>query len=367
MEKNAIEIRLEKLRSRMSAQKIDALFLLDPANVRYLSDFTGEDSYLLISSKSCGEKNYFITDSRYTEQAAEQCKSYEVLTHRGDLPPLPEAVVMLCKEMGAQTLGFEKMHIPYHLYESLQNTCASSLSFVSADSLLQELRVVKDEWEISLLRQACRYTDQVFSAVCEFIQAGKTEKEIEWQLFCLFHEMGCSSSFPPIVVSGPRGAMPHGQATDKPLQNGEFLTMDFGCMYQGYHADITRTVYIGTPDQRAKEIYRIVLEANLRAEAAVKAGIRGDELDAVAREYITTQGYGKNFGHSLGHGVGLDIHEQPFVSARSQMLLPANSLITIEPGIYIPGWGGIRIEDTILVKEEGMENLFLSSKELLCL
>lgn len=358
---NYIETRLAALREKMQEAGLEALFLLNTANVRYLSGFTGEESYLLLGR----EKNIFITDSRYTEQAAAECQDYELCLYQGG--SLATRILELCREQGIKTLGFEKEHLSYHLYSSIVDACGEEVCFTPVEGIVSHLRLCKDAGEIALLRHACACTDQVFSAICSFIQPGRTEKDVEWQLFSLFHELDCGSSFPPIVVSGPRGALPHGAASQKVLKNGEFLTMDFGCMYQGYRADMTRTVHIGAPDEQARRIYQIVLEAHQKAASAIRAGLPCQEIDQIARAHIAAHGYGENFGHSLGHGVGLDVHEGPALSPRSKGRLQAGNIVTVEPGIYIPGWGGIRIEDTVLVTETGAESLFTSSKELLCL
>ncbi len=358
--------RLSKLRKRMEEAQLPGLFVQNPANVTYLSGFTGEDSYLLLTAEAAGGKNYFLTDNRYTEQAKEECPAYECVLYRETDGSLPTAVARLCRSNGLNRLGFSGEHMSFGLYTSLSQACAG-LELTAAPPLVERLRMVKDPGEIALLRQACLCTDRAFSEICKFIRAGRTEKEVEWQLLCLFHELGCGSSFPIIAVSGVNGAKCHGGATHKKLETGDFLTLDFGCLYAGYHADMTRTVHIGPADQRAKQIYGIVLEANRRAEALVKAGVPASAIDAAARDYITEQGFGPNFGHSVGHGVGLDIHELPGVNARNPEPLPAGAFITVEPGIYISGWGGVRIEDTLLVTETGAENQFTSTKELLCL
>lgn len=367
MDTSYINIRLQKLRSLMEEQHIPALFFVNEANIRYLSGFTGTESYLLLAGNDFGSHNYFLTDSRYTEQAATECPEYQIVQCRGAYPTLPQRVAELCWNAGIRQLGFEKEHISYSLYADISTVCGNNISFIPTEPLAERLRIVKDAKEISLLQQACACTDQVFSSICNFIRPGRTEKEVEWQLFSLFHELDCGSSFQPIVVSGSRGAMPHGTASDKVLLPGEFVTMDFGCMYQGYRADMTRTVHLGPTTEQEQEIYNIVLTANQKAEAAIHAGVSGKEIDAIARTHIAEHGYGENFGHSLGHGVGLDIHERPNAGSRSEDILLPGSFVTVEPGIYISGWGGIRIEDTVLVREDGIENFFSSSKELICL
>ena len=367
METKYIQNRLSLLRTAMQEIDIDALFCTDTTNVTYLSAFTGEESYLLLTGKNCGSKNLFITDSRYLDQAALECPEFEIVQYGNPLLSLPETLSMLCRSYGIKILGFEKMHIPYHLYESITTVCHGNPAFLPTEQMVERLRIIKDEAEISLLRHACACTDMVFAALCDYIRPGLTEKDIEWRMYTLFHELDCDSSFQPIIASGIRGALPHGAASEKKLSKGEFLTLDFGCQYKGYHADMTRTVHIGPANPEAQKIYQIVLEANQKAEAALCAGICGKLPDDIARSFIAEQGYGANFGHSLGHGVGLDIHERPTLSPRSKDILQPDTFVTVEPGIYLSKWGGIRIEDTVRVTAQGIENMFTSTKELICL
>ena len=367
MTRSFIANRLAVLRKEMASRELDAFFSLNFSNVTYLSGFTGEESFVLLTGKDHGAANYFITDSRYTEQAEAECPDYQVIKYRDKYPPLAETVALLSREQGVKRIGFEREHIPYSRFEELQAAMPAGMELVPVSGLTEKLRIVKDAGEQELLRHACACTDAVFNGLCEYIHAGRTEKEVEWQLLTLTHEMGCGVSFPPIVVSGERGSLPHGRASDKVLVDGEFLTMDFGCLYGGYHAEMTRTVCIGSATPKHIEIYNIVLEANQRAEAIMRAGISGKAVDAAARDFITEKGYGANFGHGLGHGVGLDIHEQVFMSPRCEDDLPAGCVMTVEPGIYLPNWGGVRIEDSVLVTENGIENLFAATKDMLCL
>lgn len=359
--------RLKALRKAMAGEGLDAFFALNFSNVTYLSGFTGDESFLLLTGENHGAANYFITDSRYTEQAEAECPDYQVIKYRDKYPPLAETMALLCREHGVKRVGFEREHMVYSRFEELQAAAQPDLELAPTSGLPEKLRIVKDAAEIKLLRHACACTDAVFEGLCGYIHAGLTEKEVEWRLLTLTHEMDCGVSFPPIVVSGCRGSLPHGRASDKPLADGDLLTMDFGCLYGGYHADMTRTVCIGAASPKQVEIYETVREANRRAQAKMRAGVPGREVDAAARDYIAEQGYGAHFGHGLGHGVGLDIHEQIFMSPRCEDVLAANSVVTVEPGIYLPDWGGVRIEDTVLVTENGVESLFSATKELLCL
>lgn len=354
--------RLQKLRALLAKAGLDALFVSNESNVRYLSGYTNHEAYLLLFANGT---NILITDFRYAETAESECPQYTVATTTADCP-LIQILQDNCRSQHVQKLGFEPDFVSYSLYSRLQ-TGLQNLELLPTPGLPEQLRYVKDAEEISALRYACAATDRVFAALCNFIHAGQSEREVRWQLLSLINEEGCGSSFSPIVVSGARSSLPHGMASEKRLEKGDFLTMDFGCLYKGYHADMTRTVVIGQPDTKQIDIYNIVLEAHMRGLAGVHAHITGREADAVARSFIAAHGYGACFGHGMGHGVGLDIHEAPTLNPHGEMVLQSGCFVTVEPGIYLPGWGGVRIEDTVLVTETGCESMFCSPKELLCL
>ena len=366
MEPVSITTRLKALRQGLAKKNFDALLVVNESNVSYMSGYTNRESFLFISGDKCGSANIFITDFRYTEQAEAECPDYNIILYRNPNPTLPERLTELCAAYGVKRLAFERAHIGFGLYDDI-HAAIKETEFLPSENLIEDLRYVKDAAETERLRRACTCTDKVFADVCGCIKPGLSEKDVEWALLQSVHEHGCEPSFPFIVVSGSRGSLPHGVAGDKKLAAGEFVTMDFGCMYRGYHADMTRTVFIGEPTSEQRRLYDIVLAANKVGEETVRDGAPADKVDAAVREYIAGQGYGENFGHGLGHGVGLDIHERPFMSRISKDTLKKGCLITVEPGIYLPGQCGIRIEDTVLVKEDGCENLFSSPKELLCL
>ncbi|MCL1974581.1 MAG: Xaa-Pro peptidase family protein [Firmicutes bacterium] len=366
MEPIIIGPRLKALRKALEQKNFDALLVVNESNVSYMSGYTNRDSFLFISNESCGAANIFITDFRYIEQAETECPDYSIMLYRNPDPTLPERLIELCAAYGVKSLAFESEHIGYARHKEIA-AALTKTEFLPSENLIENLRYVKDAAETARLSKACSCTDQVFTDICKIIKPGLTELEVEWALLQSVHEHGCQPSFPFIVVSGIRGSLPHGIAGDKKLQTGEFITMDFGCMYEGYHADMTRTVFIGEPTTKQRCLYDIVLKANELAEEKIQAGATAQSIDALARGYITQQGYGKNFGHGLGHGVGLDIHERPFMSNISKDTLSQGCLITVEPGIYLPGDCGIRIEDTVLVMETGCKNLFNSPKELVCL
>lgn len=358
-----IKQRLASLRQAMAEANIEAILLINKANVRYLSGFSGYESYLLISAEHCA----LITDSRYSEQAEKECPLYEIILHQGKITPLPELVANLCRSQGIKNMAFEREYTSYALFEKLRRAVAESVELIPSGGLVERLRFRKSAAEIELLRQACSLTDKAFALICQLIQPGVTEKELAADLLYIINKLGCESSFPIIIASGANGSLPHAIPSDKPLASNEFITMDFGGMYHGYHADMTRTVFIGQPDQQQQQIYDIVLAAKQKAQALIKNNASCQEVDAAARDYITAHGYGDNFGHGLGHGVGLDIHEAPLMNPSSQQRLQTDTFVTVEPGIYLPGWGGVRIEDTLLVTESGYENMFTSPLEMVCL
>ena len=361
-----VSLRLLALRQGLARNNFDAMLVVNESNVTYMSGYTNRESFLFLSGDNCGAANIFITDFRYTEQAEAECPEYAVMLYRNPAPTLPERLRELCAAHSVKRLAFERAHIGFGLYDEIR-AALTETEFLPSENIIEDLRYVKDKAETDSLRAACAGTDKVFTDICAFIKPGLTEKDVEWALLQSVHDHGCEPSFPFIVVSGARGSLPHGVAAEKKLQAGEFLTMDFGCMYQGYHADMTRTVFIGEPSPEQRSLYDIVFTANKIGEEAVRDGAPAKKVDAAVREYIAQAGYGENFGHGLGHGVGLDIHERPFMSRISKDTLQKGCLITVEPGIYLPGECGVRIEDTVQVKEDGCENLFSSPKELLCL
>ena len=355
--------RVKRLCALLREKELDAVFISNESNVRYLSGYTNHDAFLFIAAN--GDRR-LITDFRYDEQARSECPDYQVMSFVKGKSGIFQLLDQSCAENGVKKLGFEAAAISHASYLLLTDT-VKGVAVEDCGPLVEGLRYVKDDREEALIRYACAATDRVFSKLCEYIRPGLTEKQLEWQLLTFVNEEGCDSSFQPIVVAGEHGSLPHGMAGERKLRNGEFLTMDFGCMYQGYHADMTRTVFLGRPDPKQKDVYSIVLEAHLRGMDAFKAGVTGSVPDAAARDYITEKGYGENFGHGVGHGLGLDIHEDPFMGRLCQRVLEEGCFVTMEPGIYLPGWGGVRIEDTVKITRDGCESLFTSEKGLICL
>lgn len=356
-----MEHRIQKLRQLLKEEKIPALYITNPYNLRYMTGFTGTSGTALITM----EHAYFITDFRYVEQAHRQCQGYHIIQHQGQ--PFAELAPLLNEE-GIEELGFDDHHLTFAQYMDLQQYI-EGYDLIPVSGLIESLREVKDESEIAIIKEACHIADQAFSHILDYIQPGMSEIQVANELDFYMRSKGASGiSFDTIVASGVRSAMPHGVASDKIIEKGDFITLDFGCYYQGYVSDMTRTISLGEPKKAVlKEIYQIVLDAHLAVEQAAKPGVTGKELDAVARQYITDRGYGEYFGHSTGHGIGLEIHEAPMISKMNDCPLVTGNTITDEPGIYLPNIGGVRIENDLLLTNDGCEVLTKSDRQLLIL
>ncbi|MEG2708583.1 MAG: Xaa-Pro peptidase family protein [Vagococcus sp.] len=351
--------RVDNLREKMKAEGIASFLITSPYNLRYLTGFTGTTGVALIGL----EEAFFITDFRYTEQAAKQCVGYEIVKNVG---PILEVVADLVESKTIENLAFEESFVAFKQYVELETLLEVDLIPVSG--MIEELREIKDESEIAIVEKACEIADKAFSHILTYIKPGMTEIQVANELDFYMRSLGASGvSFETIVASGLRSAMPHGVASDKVIEQGDMITIDFGCYYNGYVSDMTRTISLGEPSDKLREIYGIVKEAQQRVLDAAKPGMSGIELDAIARDYIASKGYGEAFGHSTGHGIGLEIHEGPNVSKLAEKAFVPGNIITNEPGIYLPGIGGVRIEDDMLVTENGIKRLTHSEKELIIL
>ena len=351
--------KLTKLRSMLRQEGIDGLLLTNSYNRTYMTGFTGTAGVVLLSA----ERALFITDFRYVEQAQKQAVGYEIVQHTG---PITEEVAKRAKELGITKLGFEQDTLTYSEYRMYGDKTEAEL--VPVSGLVEKLRLIKTDAEIKILKEAAQIADAAFTHILSFIRPGVSELAVSNELEFFMRKQGAAaSSFDIIVASGHRSALPHGVASEKLIETGEFVTLDFGAYYKGYCSDITRTIAVGEPSQDLKDIYDVVLEAQLRGLDGIRAGITGKEADALTRDYITEKGYGKYFGHSTGHGIGLEIHEGPGLSFRSDTALEPGMAVTVEPGIYIAGLGGVRIEDDVIVTKEGNEILTHSPKELIIL
>lgn len=334
---------------------VDGLFVQKDENIRYISGFTGSDSYLFVTHK----EYFLITDSRYTEQAGIEAKGFTVINHSG---LLIKTLTELAKKNDIRTLGIERV-FSYEMYlnfiKEMQDTV---LTFCPVD----DLRRIKSDEEIRYLSEACRISDIGFKNMLPYVKEGVTEKYLMRVLECEMLKAGSEGkSFDTIVASGERGAYPHGTATDKVIRNGELITFDFGAVYNGYHSDITRTIAVGTINERQRFLYDKVLGCNEYIESILKAGMRADQIDEKSREYLKQFDLDSYFTHALGHSVGLEIHESPVLAHRDKSVLEENMTETVEPGVYIPGIGGVRIEDTVVIKQDGISILTLFPKKFL--
>lgn len=352
---------LKDRRSRLTPlfdrEQLDGLMVEHLPNLRYLTGFSGSTGSLLLTR----EQGWFICDSRYTLQARQEVAGLEIVEHG----QRHEAIAQLQREQRWQRIGFEATHTVVSVQQELARQLSGTV-LVPLGAELDEVRDRKDRFELQALSEVASLASQAFEAVLPLIRPGLTEIELALELEYAMRRRGAEGrSFDFIVASGERGALPHGRASNKQLQAGELVTIDFGAVLNGYHSDETVTIGIGQLDQRQQQIYDIVLAAHDRAIASVRPGVSCKELDAVARDYIREQGFGDFFGHGLGHGVGLEIHEKPTLSPRSEATLDEGMVVTVEPGIYIPGWGGVRIEDTVAVTGNGCKVLTQVPKKLM--
>lgn len=340
-------------------KEVDAVMITSAPNLRYFSGFAGGEGVCVIGS---GFKFLFV-DSRYTVAAVNEAPEFEVIEFRGG--KLCDEINSRLKSRSVTKLGFENGEMTVFEYDVYREKL-SGIEFVGLGSRLTELRMIKTDAEIELMKTAEGIGDAAFSEVLPMIKAGVAECEIAAELEYRMRRHGADkTSFDTIVVSGIKSSMPHGIPSDKRLERGDFVTMDFGCVYKGYCSDMTRTVVIEKADDEQTKIYNTVLSAQLKGLETIRAGIKGKDADRTARDIISGAGYGRCFGHSLGHGVGLVIHELPNLSPASEITLCENMIVTCEPGIYVEGFGGVRIEDMVAVTKNGVENLASSPKELI--
>ncbi|HMK38624.1 MAG TPA: Xaa-Pro peptidase family protein [Bacteroidota bacterium] len=352
--------RIAGLRARMSEHGLDALVVTSPAAVRYLTGFSGSNALAVVTAG----RAYFISDSRYAAQSAQEVRHFQrIIGRRGLLEDAAAAHAL----RGCRTAAFESDSLAYDRYLALRRLFPGT-RFRPAAGILESMALVKEAREVACIEEAAAISDAVFSDALKTLRPGSTELEIAAEISWLNRRRGSESDpFEVIVASGPRAAMPHARPTSRKLRKGEFIVLDFGSIVGGYCSDLTRTVALGRVPARLREAYRAVHEANARATAAARGGMTARSLDAVARRSIRARGFGRYFTHSLGHGLGLRVHERPRVSALSREVLQTGSIITIEPGVYIPGKGGVRIEDDVLLGDAGCRVLTRSPRDLIVL
>ncbi|MGW5054648.1 M24 family metallopeptidase [Actinokineospora sp. NPDC004072] len=347
--------RRDALRALLRDRELDALLVVDLLNIRYLTGFTGSNAALLVGADGV---DVFCTDGRYTTQAQRQVPELRHVIERDSAP----AVVA----EAAGRVGFESQHVTVDGLDQL--AAATSAELVRAANLVEQLRLVKDEAEVDALRMACATADRALADLVEHggIRPGRTEREVARELESRMLDHGAAApSFESIVAAGANSAIPHHRPTDAVLQPGDFVKLDFGALVDGYHSDMTRTLVIGEPADWQRELYELVALAQAEGTAAVVPGAEVAAVDAAARRVIEDAGRGEFFPHGLGHGVGLRIHEAPSLAKTGGGTLAAGMAVTVEPGVYLPGRGGVRIEDTLVVRDAGPELLTLTTKQLM--
>ncbi|MDO8426521.1 MAG: Xaa-Pro peptidase family protein [Deltaproteobacteria bacterium] len=351
--------RLKGVGLKIEAKKLDALLVTDIKNIRYLSGFTGSSAYILFSKG----KRWFLTDPRYATQAGEEVKGFNIKIYKKAL----EAITGLIAGLKAKSIGFESDNISFDTYRKIKKALPKA-RLKPAPGIIADLRKRKDPFEVRLIRASVAILDSGFEKALRILKPGVIERDAALEIEFSFKERGAEGlAFDSIIASGFRGALPHGKASAKKIKKGEFVVVDMGALKDGYNSDETRTFSIGRPSSEQRKVYQIVKDAQAKAIEAVRPGVKASEVDGAARGYIRKAGYGKFFGHGTGHVVGLDIHEPPSIGPLSKDALDEGMVITIEPGIYLPGSFGVRIEDTALVTKDGCEVLTRTSKELVSL
>ncbi|MFW6147713.1 MAG: M24 family metallopeptidase [Thermodesulfobacteriota bacterium] len=355
------ENRVDKLRARFQELGVDTIWIVQPENRRYLSGFKAPDGQLTESSGSLLitlHEALLITDSRYTTQAEQEVVGFEVVTQKRSLvDTLSEKV----RSLGTKRLGFEGGYLVWELFQQVNNKLSQQsppIELAALSAPVERLREIKEQGELELLRSSAVLMSDVLARVIAELKPGESEKEVAWKIETWIRDQGAEeSSFPPIVASGPNSALPHAVPTERSLREGEPIILDVGAKLEGYCSDMTRTVFLGDPSEEVKKIYATVREAQIAAMKAVRPGMKTTEADSIARDHIARAGYGDYFGHSLGHGIGLAPHETPALAPRKPKTLQEGMVFTIEPGIYIPGKGGVRLEEMVFLGSDGAELL----------
>jgi len=354
---SVFENRKAKLTEKLSQDSLDGMIVTNLTNVHYLSGFTGSAGTCLILS----DESYFFSDGRYLTQSQKQVQGMEVFIDED-----PHLRIIHKKKLikNGLNLGFEAIHLSVAEMDKMR-TLFPEVKFTSTTNLVEKIACVKDQGEIRNFRKAVEITDDVFDQILPQIREGVKEKEISAKISYAIKVLGGDGdAFDPIVAGGPNSALPHAVPGDREFQKGDFVVLDFGAKFQGYHADMTRTVVVGEASEKHEEIYNIVLKAQEKGIEAVKDGVSCKAIDYATRDFITEKGYGEYYIHSTGHGLGLEIHTMPRLSQSSEDTVYENYVITIEPGIYIPEFGGVRIEDDVVVGKNGAEVLNKAPKEL---
>jgi Xaa-Pro aminopeptidase len=349
--------RLKSVRDLFDSCEVDGMLFTSLENIRYLSGFTGSDGAVVVT----GQKSFFLTDSRYWTQAEGEIEGCEIVHYQKKI----DGVASLLSDLKLKTIGFESPALTMAVHRSLTEKLGNEVRLLPLEEEIKNLRAVKDPGELGLMRQAIEIASGALNHALTITRKGVLEKDVALEMEFFMKRNGAESlAFDIIVASGPRAALPHGKASDKRVNPGDLILFDYGAKFKGYHSDETCTVICGDPTAEQKKIYQIVKDAHDRAIASLRPGIPVHEVDAAARHYIKECGYGDYFGHGLGHGVGLAVHEDPAINGQNKGIVEEGMVFTIEPGIYIPDWGGVRIEDMVRVTSEGAEVLTQQPKDL---
>jgi len=359
MDNSIYSKRQTKLKTALSAKGLDGLLITNLTNIRYICGFTGSAASCLVTP----EGQYFITDGRYIEQSKEQVKGFDRYI---DMDSHFAQIKNNNLNPNGFKLGFEGSHMSFAQYETMVKTFPNT-TWENTSMIVEDLASVKDDYELDCLRTAVEITDKVYEEILPMLRPGFTEKQVANTMVSKYREYAEGEAYSPIVATGPNGALPHAIPTDREFQKGDFIVIDAAAKYGGYHADMTRTPVVGEATEKHHEIYSIVKEAQQRGCDAAKAGVPCKVVDAATRDYIGDMGYGDYYTHGTGHGLGLEIHTSPRFSPQSEATLEKNNVMTIEPGIYLAGWGGVRIEDDVIIHEDGCEILNKTTKDLVVL
>jgi Xaa-Pro aminopeptidase len=351
---------IEKLISYLNENKIGGFFIARPQNVRYISGYTGEDSYLFITDS----EKFFITDPRYTEQAQNECPDFTIVNWREHGKTLPAAIKSTIEKTSVKNFGFEGDFVTYNIYKEL--TFENKAEAIALNGVIESFRSIKSPEEIHNLRAACQIADRAFERIIKDIRVGVTEKELASRLsHYMVMEGADTKPYGNILISGKRTSLLHGIPSNKSIEYGDFVLMDYGCGYKGYLSDMTRTVVVGKATVKQKEVYALEKKMLEDSTAMMKAGTPAADVYNASVKAIKETEYFKYHYNGIGHGIGLFVHEIPFMGPRSNEILRENNVITIEPGIYIPDWGGVRIEDQVLITRDGNEVLTSSVRDLI--
>jgi len=348
--------RVECLTDKFSPIDIDGLLVvkredLTRQNALYISGFSGSTANIVITPRH----RVLLTDDRYVEQAADECPCFDVIKHERPFTKKLKEVIL---ELGIKKLGYETNGLTVDLLEEIKNALSRKVKLVPTKGLIEELRSRKDPEELRLLRKAAAITDQAFEHIKGYIKVGVSERELALELEFFMRKQGAmKTAFDTILVSGPRTSLQHGQPSDRKIEPGDFVLIDFGAVYQHYCSDMTRTLAVGPISKEQEKVYNTVKCAQEKSLELLRAGAKGAEAAREARAIIEKAGYGDYTGHGLGHGLGLEVHEEPYIRGSGDLVLEEGHVVTAEPGIYIPGWGGVRIEDTVVIRKDGCERL----------